>query len=149
MGKKNTVCNGENRFNQVYLGDVLDAYYLSYIKDEANGKSFNICSSDNVKVKDMIQYGKEKFHSNSMVFYFPVKLVQTILKIMKRLGVYVIHPGDLEWMDRDIVFDNTKAKNILGFKPTKTTRECLEILVDSFLKMDNDILKRNPDRPFV
>jgi len=143
------VGNGENRFRQVYLGDVLKAYYLSYTNEKALGKAFNICANDSVKLNDMIAYAKKKYKSNSQIIYLPLKPIQKLLKILKFFGIYVIHPGDLEWLCRDILMDNSKAKKILGFKPTKTTKESLEILVDSFLKMDEDILSRDADNPFV
>lgn len=143
------VGNGQNRFNQVYLGDVLEAYYLAYKNGKANGHTFNICSDDSVKLSDMLTYGCQKYKSKSKVVYLPLKFTQCLLKILLFFGIYIIYPGDLEWLARDMVLDNSKAKKILGFRPTKTTKECLEILVDSFLKMDSSILNRDTDKPFI
>jgi nucleoside-diphosphate-sugar epimerase len=143
------VGNGKNHFNQVYLDDVLESYYLAYKNDEANGKSFNICSDDSVELNEMLKYGKERYKSKSKILFLPLKFTQGVLKILLSLGIYVIYPGDLEWLGRDIVFDNSKAKKILGFRPTKTTKECLAILVDSFLKTDVSILTRDTDKPFI
>jgi nucleoside-diphosphate-sugar epimerase len=143
------VGNGKNRFNQVYLYDVLESYYLAYSTDTAVGKAFNICSDDSVTVDQMLRYGKEVYASTSKIIYFPVSFVQYILRVLLFFGVYVIYPSDLEWLRRDIVFDNSKAKRVLGFKPTKTTKECMKILVDSFSKSKTGILDRDTDTPFM
>jgi nucleoside-diphosphate-sugar epimerase len=143
------VGNGRSKFRQVYINDVVEGHYLAYLKKESIGKSFNICADGETSIIEMISILKQKYHSKALQISIPLYTAQFFVKLLQKFGFYIIHPGDLEWMTKDILFDNSKAKKILGFRPTKTTRECVEILVDSFINNFSAVITRDTDRAFI
>jgi UDP-glucose 4-epimerase len=114
---------GKTRLQMVHVDDVASAIFLAAQKPAASGAIMNLGSDDVPTLKELAQalYGhagtREKFININP------RLARTAVKFLDRFGVSPLKPQHLEIALRDYVFDNTRAKELLGWVPAKTDVE--------------------------
>ncbi len=96
---------------------------------------FNI-GSDNVKsFNEVYKYVIEKAGSKSRLLHFPKGLMTLAMKICFLLRISPLGPYQYKMISANFVFDTTKIKEKLNFKPTLTNEE---MLLKSYLYYHNN-----------
>lgn len=117
------VGDGNNRYQFIYAKDLANACQLAL---NYNGTEvFNI-GSDNVKTFNEV-YGYVLAHSDtkSRLAHFPKWFIIPCMKLASKLGLSPLGPYQYKMIASTFVFDTTKIKEKLGFKPTRTNEEML------------------------
>lgn len=124
--------NGNNRFQMTSLKDCISACLLSTDKDAAAGKIFNIGADDPPKVLDLIRDVAERTGNPFPVIPIPPGPVKTALRLLERLGISPIPPDHFELLDATHVMDCSRAKDLLGWKPTQSNADMIMEAMASF-----------------
>lgn len=140
--------SGNYKFNTAYLDDVIESYHLASTKPAAVGHAFNVATTDYTTVNELIKAAKEKLHSRSGVVHIPYGIALFVVKLLTWVGIHLVKPTELAWLNQDVVFDTTKAQKILGYKPTKNTLEAFLSLAEGYLEDAHYIKHRSTDAPF-
>lgn len=120
---------GRTRLQMVHVDDVAGAVLLALDKREAQGEVMNLGSDDVPTLRELASAlyrhagRKEKFISISAA------LAQAAVRLLSCLGISPLEPQHLEIALRDYVFDNTRAKEVLGWRPT---RDDVETAVETY-----------------
>ena len=117
------VGDGNNRYQFIYAQDFIEAFLasLDYNKTEI----FNI-GSDNVKTfNDVYKYVIDKSNSKSKLLHFPKIFMIMAMKICYLLRISPLGPYQYKMISSSFIFDTTKIKKELNFKPTLTNEEML------------------------
>ena len=141
--------HGTCRFNTVHISDALRAYEVALKNKKAVGQAFNIATSDTVTVKQLLREGKRLFHSKSTVWYAYFPLVKVMNRIIWMLGFHLVQPNEIDWINRDMYFDVSKAKKLLGFTTTMSALGAFMDLAKSFLDNQGEIMNRASDDPVL
>lgn len=115
--------NGENKYQFIYAKDMVQAMKsaLHYDKTEI----FNIGSDDVKSFNEVYRYVIEKAGSKSKLFHFPKGLMTLAMKICYFLKISPLGPYQYKMISANFVFDTSKIKKELNFKPTLTNEEML------------------------
>lgn len=117
------VGNGNNVYQFIYAKDMINAMKLAL--DYNKTSIFNI-GSDNVKsFNEVYKYVIEKSGSKSRLFHFPKSLMILAMKICYVLHISPLGPYQYKMISSSFVFDISKIKKELGFKPSLTNEEML------------------------
>ena len=100
--------------------------------DYNESEIFNIGSDDVKSFNDVYKYVIENAGSKSRLLHFPKKLMTIGMKICFMLG---ISPYQYKMISANFIFDTTKIKEKLNFKPTLTNEE---MLLKSYLYYHNN-----------
>ncbi len=125
---------GKTRLQMVNVEDVCSAFLLAVDNSKARGAVMNL-GSDNVPTfHDMIvalykHAGKEPKFIN-----LKPGLARFLVKTLAVIHLSPVEPQHLEIALRDYVFDTTRAKEILGWKPTKTDTDSVCDTYDWYIK---------------
>lgn len=117
------VGRGDNKYQFVYAGDLIDAFMrsLSYSQSDV----FNI-GSDNVHTfKEVYEYVIKKAKTKARVASLPKKPAIFLMKLAYFLKVSPLGPYQYKMIASSFVFDTSKIKSKLGWKPTLTNEEML------------------------
>jgi UDP-glucose 4-epimerase len=118
-----TVGGGHNRYQFIYAQDLIDAC-LSAVAYESSA-IFNI-GSDNVKTfKEVYEYVIDKAATGARVASLPRTPTIVAMRLAHALGLSPLGPYQYKMIAEDFVFDTTKIKQALGWKPTLTNEEML------------------------
>ena len=131
---------GNNKYQFIYAQDLIDACIkaLAYNKSDI----FNI-GSDNVKsVKEIYNYVIQKVNTGARVASFPKRLGVLLMKIAHSLRVSPLGPYQYKMLGESFIFDTTKIKEKLNWKPTLTNEEMLCRAYEYYHKNLEDIRKR-------
>jgi UDP-glucose 4-epimerase len=142
------VGDGTNKFTTIHITDAIEAYYLAYKTKSAVGHAFNIATENPVTTNQLIQEGKKYFNSRSIIMHSPVFFIKIALSLLSIFNIHLLHKEELEWATRDVYFNISKAKKILGFNPQITTINSFLSLAKSYIKDKGIILNRSTDNPF-
>jgi UDP-glucose 4-epimerase len=114
---------GENRYQFIYAQDLIDACIKAL---EYNGSDIFNIGSDNVKpFKEVYEYVIKKANTNARVASLPKKLTVLLMKIAHILKMSPLGPYQYKMIAEDFIFDTTKIKEKLLWKPTLTNEEML------------------------
>ena len=117
------VGNGNNKYQFIYAKDMVQAMKKALNYNETD--IFNI-GSDNVKsFNDVYRYVINKAGSKSKLLHFPKNLMTTCMEICFKLGISPLGPYQYKMISANFVFDTTKIKEKLDFKPTLSNEEML------------------------
>lgn len=117
------VGNGENKYQFIYAKDMVEAMKKALKYDKTD--IFNI-GSDNVKTfNEVYNYVIKKANSKSKLFHFPKMLMVFCMKICYFLHISPLGPYQYKMISSSFVFDTTKIKECLDFKPTLTNEEMM------------------------
>jgi len=134
------VGDGKNHYQFIYAKDMAKAFELALKADYS--EIFNI-GSDNVKTfNEVYQYVIEKSGSKSRLCHFPKLPMIWAMKICFWLGISPLGPYQYKMIASSFVFDTTKIKQKLGFKPTLTNEEMLLRAYEFYHQNKTEILNR-------
>lgn len=134
------VGDGKNRYQFVYAQDMIDAFLLALNYNQTD--IFNI-GTDNVKsFNEVYQYVIDNSGSKSKLLHFPKGLMVFGMKICFKLGISPLGPYQYKMISESFIFDTTKIKEKLGFKPTMTNEEILLKAYNYYRKNKEEISRR-------
>ncbi len=117
------VGDGTNRYQFIYAKDFVSAMKLALNYSET--EIFNI-GSDNVKsFNEVYGYVIKNSNSKSKLFHLPKNLMILAMKICFKLGISPLGPYQYKMISSNFIFDTTKIKEKLNFKPTLSNEEML------------------------
>lgn len=122
------VGDGTNKYQFVYAKDMVNAFKLALNYDKT--EIFNIGTDDVKTFNEVYQYVINNSGSKSKLLHFPKKIMTICMKICFKLGISPLGPYQYKMISETFIFDTTKIKEKLGFKPTMTNEE---ILLKAFL----------------
>ena len=114
---------GGTKLQMVYVGDVSNAMFLAIEGPASKGAVMNICSDDVPTLKELALHIYEHAGKKPKFININAKVARFAVKVLARLGVSPIQPQHLEIALRDYVFDNIRAKQVLGWRPTRNDLE--------------------------
>lgn len=118
-----TVGGGRNRYQFIYAKDLANACMLAL--DYPSSETFNI-GSDNVKsLGEVYKYVIENAKSKSTVASLPRAPAIAAMKLAYHLGISPLGPYHYKMIAEDFLFDTSRIKNLLGWKPTVTNEQML------------------------
>ena len=118
-----TVGKGRNRYQFIYAGDLANACMLAL--EYPRSETFHI-GSDNVKsLAEVYSYVVRRAQSKSSVAALPLKPTLAAMKLFHKLKVSPLGPYHYKMIAEDFVFDTTRIKEKLGWKPTLTNEQVL------------------------
>ena len=133
------VGGGENVYQFIYAGDLANACLLAAEKSTSS-EVFNI-GSDNVKsFKEVYQYVIQKACSTSRIVALPKAPTLFAMKLCYKLGLSPLGPYQYKMIAEDFVFDTTKIKAKLGWRPTVTNEEML-LKAYMFYKENKEVIR--------
>ena len=134
------VGDGKNIYQFIYAKDLAKAFELALEADYS--EVFNI-GSDNVKTfNEVYEYVIKKSGSKSRLIHFPRLPMIWAMKICFWLGISPLGPYQYKMIASSFVFDTTKIKQKLGFKPTLTNEEMLLRAYEFYHHNKDEILNR-------
>ena len=117
------VGNGENKYQFIYAKDLVQAMKaaLDYDKTEI----FNIGADDVKTFNEVYNYVIKMAGSKSKLFHFPKLFMIMCMKICYFLHISPLGPYQYKMISSTFVFDTSKIKEKLNFKPTLTNEEMM------------------------
>ena len=117
------VGNGKNKYQFIYAKDMVAAMKLALKYNKT--AIFNIGSDDVKTFNEVYKYVIDKSGSKSRLFHFPKYLMILAMKICYLLHISPLGPYQYKMISSSFVFDTSKIKEELGFKPSLTNEEML------------------------
>ena len=117
------VGNGENRYQFIYAKDLAKACELSL--DYNQGTVFNIGSDDVKSFNYTYQYVVDHSESTSRLAHFPPRFAKFMMKACYFLGISPLGVYQYNMISSTFVFDTSKIKRELGWKPTMMNEDML------------------------
>jgi nucleoside-diphosphate-sugar epimerase len=117
------VGGGHNRYQFIYAHDLADAAIRAITHPETT--VFNI-GSDNVKtIREVYAYVIEKAGSKARIATLPRRATLFLMQLAYSMKMSPLGPYQYNMIAEDFVFDTTKIKRELGWRPTVTNEEML------------------------
>jgi len=139
------VGGGDNSYQFIYAEDLADACIKSI--DYPGTEVFNI-GSDHVKTfNEIYSYVIEKSGSKSRICILPKRLTLLAMKISFKLKLSPMGPYHHKMIAESFIFDTTKIKKVLKWKPTLTNEEMLYKAYCYYHENKNDIENRKNVSP--
>lgn len=134
------VGDGENRYQFIYAKDLARACELAA---NYNGKGiFNIGSDDVKSFNYKYQYVIDHTDSKSKLAHFPLGFATMMMKICFKFGISPLGPYQYNMISSSFVFDTTKIKKKLGWRPTLKDEEMLLKSYEYFHRNKQEIRNR-------
>ncbi len=131
------VGGGNNRYQFIYAQDLIDAC-LRAARYRGSG-IFHI-GSDHVKtMREVYQSVIDRANTGGRVTSIPHNLALPALKLAHAMGISPLGPYQYKMIAEDFVFDTTKIKRDLGWKPTLTNEEMLWMAYDYYRRHHENI----------
>lgn len=134
------VGDGENKYQFIYAKDLVQACISAL--DCPTTEVFNIGSDDVKSFNEVYEYVIKEAGSSSKLVHLPKWFMILGMKVAYWLGLSPLGPYQYKMISANFVFDTTKIKQKLGFKPTLTNEG---MLLKSYLyyhQNKQDILNR-------
>ncbi|MGH9585275.1 MAG: NAD-dependent epimerase/dehydratase family protein, partial [Bryobacteraceae bacterium] len=135
-----TVGGGHNRYQFIYAQDLADAA-LCGIRYGKSGV-FNVGSENVRTIREVYNYVIERAGSSSRVASLPRGLTLAAMKLAYAAKVSPLGPYHYKMIAEDFLFDLTRIKNSLGWKPTLTNEEMLFRAYQYYAANRNEIDRR-------
>ncbi len=117
------VGGGRNVYQFIYAQDLVDACVRCY---ERKGSDVFHIGSDNVPTfRRMYESVIERAGTGARVASLPAPFILPAMKIAYRLGLSPLGPYQYKMIAEDSLFDTSKIKSVLGWKPTMTNEDML------------------------
>jgi UDP-glucose 4-epimerase len=135
-----TVGGGRNRYQFIYAGDLARACLMA----TEYGKSdvFNIGSDDVKSLAEIYQHVITTAKSTSKVSSLPLKPTLAAMKIAYHLHISPLGPYHYKMIAEDFLFDTSRIKARLGWKPTLTNEQMLLRAYQYYAENRQDIESR-------
>ncbi len=134
------VGDGTNVYQFIYAGDLVQACLLALDYDLSD--IFNIGSDDVKTFNEVYTYVIEHSGSKSKLAHFPKWLAIPGMKLAYWLGLSPLGPYQYKMIASSFVFDTSKIKEKLGFKPTLKNEEMLLKAYDFYHRNKEEIKRR-------
>lgn len=134
------VGDGSNCYQFIYAKDLANAFELAL--NYNNTEIFNIGSDDVKSFNDVYKYVIEKSGSKSKLLHFPKAFLTWGMKVAYFLKMSPLGPYQYKMISANFVFDTSKIKEKLGFKPTLKNEEMLLKSYTYFHENREEISKR-------
>jgi nucleoside-diphosphate-sugar epimerase len=123
------VGRGDHRFQMAYVDDVADACILASQQEDVGGEAFNIGAEGTLPFRKQLEEVARYLGKRPKVVSIPAGLFKGIMRILYPLGLSPLELDHLHLLDSDFVMDVSKAKDRLGWTPTRTD---LEMLIETY-----------------
>ncbi|MEX2717338.1 MAG: NAD-dependent epimerase/dehydratase family protein [Candidatus Sigynarchaeota archaeon] len=120
---------GKTRLQMVNVVDVCTAILLAIDNPRSNGVIMNLGSDNVPTMREIIVALYEHAGKPVKITSFSPGVARLLVKLLHKLHLSPVEPQHLEIALRDYMFDTTLAKEILGWKPTKTD---IESTIDTY-----------------
>jgi len=118
-----TVGPGSNRYQFIYAQDLADACIRA--ASSPCSTTFNI-GSDNVKsMREVYQYVIERARTGARIAELPKAPTLLAMRIAHHMGISPLGPYHYKMIAANFLFDTSKIKTELGWRPTLTNEEML------------------------
>jgi len=117
------VGGGRNRYQFIYAGDLANACILAL--DYPHSDTFNIGSDDVKSIAEVYEYVIRNSKSEARVATLPRGPAIAAMKLAYHLKISPLGPYHYKMIAEDFLFDTTRIKERLGWRPTMTNEEML------------------------
>lgn len=118
-----TVGGGRNRYQFIYAKDLANACLLAL--DYPTSETFNIGSDDVKSIAEVYEYVIRNSHSKSRVAALPRGPALAAMKFAYHLRISPLGPYHYKMIAEDFLFDTSRIKSRLGWRPTVTNEQML------------------------
>lgn len=132
-----TIGDGSIRHQCIYAKDLISVFYKVLKYEKSN--TFNLGSERVPTFYEMYQALIELCHSRSKIRSIPGFLAIFPLKLLYRMGLSPMGPYQFRMLTRDFVFDISRAKQELDWKPTLNNTEMLGLAYEYFVKNKEEL----------
>jgi len=120
--------SGKNKIQLLSVSDCIDAILLAE-KYDGPGEVFNIGSENVPQFRFQIQKVVEQVKSKSIVIPLQKNIAKLFFAILYKINLTILPPDHYRMLDKDIIVDISKAKNILKWKPQKDN---IQMMVEAY-----------------
>lgn len=114
---------GKSMLQMVHVDDVVGAILLALENPKSRGEVMNLGSDDVPTLRELASAIYRHAGKREKFIGINATLARSAVKLLSRLHLSPLEPQHLEIALRDYVFDNSRAKEILGWKPTRNDIE--------------------------
>lgn len=122
--------DGNNKYSYISISDLIEAMILS--AEKGIGQVFNIATDRygtyRGDIEDLIEYAGSK----SKTYPINATLCRTLLKILDKLKLSPLSEWHYSIIDKEYVFDISKAKKVLGWTPHDSNQKMFRESYDWF-----------------
>ncbi len=118
-----TVGDGGNRYQFIYAPDLADACVLA-ARREGSGL-YNVGSDDVKTLREVYEYVIDRAETNARVVPIPKAPALAAMRLATALKVSPLGPYHWRMIAEDFMFDTSRAKAELGWRPSLTNEEML------------------------
>lgn len=118
-----TVGGGRNRYQFIYAGDLAEACILAL--DSSHSDVFNVGSDDVKSLAEVYEHVIRNAGSKSRVASLPLGPAIAAMKLAHFLHISPLGPYHYKMIAEDFLFDTSRIKQRLGWRPTLTNEEML------------------------
>lgn len=134
------VGGGHNRYQFLDAQDLIDACLKCM--DHAGCDTFNVGSDDVKPLREVYDYVIRKANTGARVAALPRRLTLLAMKMAYALGLSPLGPYQYKMIAESLLFDTTKIKAKLNWKPTATNEEMLYRAYEYYHKNRTEIDRR-------
>jgi nucleoside-diphosphate-sugar epimerase len=120
---------GKTKLQMVDVRDVANAIYLCLEKMKKGIIIANVASDNVPTTRQLVEALFEHAGKKPKIISVPAWIARTLVKGLSAIKLSPVEPQHLEIALRDYVFDNTRAKKTLGWKPVKND---IESTIDAY-----------------
>ena len=117
------VGNGGNRYQFVYAEDLASACLLALRSGRSD--TFNIGSDNVPTLREVYQAVIDSAGTRARVAQLPRRATLAAMQLAHRLGVSPLGPYHYRMIAEDFVFDTTRIRTRLGWRPTLTNQQMM------------------------
>lgn len=117
------VGNGCNRYQFIYARDLADACIRAADHDKSD--IFNIGSESVKSMREVYQYVIDHAGTTSRIVTLPKLPSLLAMKLFHKLGISPLGPYQYRMIAEDFMFDTSKIRSTLGWRPTLTNEQML------------------------
>jgi len=123
------VGSGDHRFQMAYVDDVAEACILASSKNGIAGEAFNIGAEGTLPFRKQMEEIAKHLGLKPKIRSVPRWLFKGIINIFIPFGLSPLEPDHLHLLYADFVMDVSKARQMLGWTPTRTD---LQMLIETY-----------------
>jgi UDP-glucose 4-epimerase len=134
------VGGGHNRYQFIYAKDLANACMLAF--DYSESDTFHIGSDDVKSIAEVYEYVVRNAGSKSKVSALPLAATLAAMKLAYHLKLSPLGPYHYKMIAEDFLFDTSKIKDRLGWRPTLTNEQMLWRAYQYYYENRNEIENR-------
>jgi UDP-glucose 4-epimerase len=134
------VGSGENRYQFIYAGDLADACVRAV--DFPGSGTFNVGSDNVPSLRECYEAVIAEAGSRSRVRSLPKAPALAVMRLAHALKISPLGPYHYRMIAEDFVFDTTRIRQAMGWKPTVTNSQMLAAAYRYYAENHEEILAR-------